>query len=155
MTGSFNTLLIAVDFSAPSREAFRQALNLLAGDAPVMIVLHVIDQDLLELMSSSELGDGQDLLAKLRRRREDDLRQFTELAGGGFEIQGVVSVGIPFLEIIRKAQDFAVDAIVMGKVGAGNRFDKLLFGSTAERVLRGSVRPVIVFPSPASPAQPE
>ena len=67
------------------------------------------------------------------------------------EVDIIVSEGPPFLQIIQKAQEFLADAIVMGRVGGGGRMEKLLFGSTAEKVLRASSRPVIVLPieSPA------
>ena len=36
---------------------------------------------------------------------------------------------------------------VMGKYGARGSIEKLLFGTTAERVIRGSTRPVITLPA--------
>jgi nucleotide-binding universal stress UspA family protein len=50
------------------------------------------------------------------------------------------------VEILRKAEDFQVDAILMGKHGVRGHIEKLLFGTTAERVIRGTSRAVIVIP---------
>jgi nucleotide-binding universal stress UspA family protein len=66
-------------------------------------------------------------------------------------VDTLISEGLPFLEILRKADDFAVDAIVLGKIGTRGPVEKLLFGSTAEKVLRGSRRPVIVLPTTSPP----
>ncbi len=149
MNSSFNSLLVPVDFSDPSREAFRRAQNLLDRDDPTMIVLHVIDQAVIDLLTASELVDEEELTSSLRARRERELQEFIDLESADIDLKGIVSIGHPFLEIIRKADDFAVDAIVMGKAGSGSGVERLLFGSTAERVLRGSMRPVLVFPSSA------
>ena len=59
----------------------------------------------------------------------------------------IICEGRPFMEILQKADDFAVDAIVMSKVGRRGKVEELLFGSTAEKVLRGSTKPVLVLPS--------
>jgi len=147
---SFNSLLVPVDFSDASENAFLQSQRLVGGDEPSIIALHVIDAALVELMSANGLGDPDELISRLRQGSEERLHSFAKAKDANIQITRVVSVGIPFLEIIRKSEDFAVDAIVMGKVGTGGRFEKLLFGSTAERVLRGTMRPVIVYPKPAT-----
>lgn len=143
----FNTLLAPTDFSDASQNAFRWALQAIDGDDSVVIVLHVIDKALVDLVASHEFGDPEEVAARLRARAEEQLAEYKEAASVGIEVDTMVVEGAPFLEIIRKADDFAVDAIVMGKVGAQGGFEKLLFGSTAEKVLRGSQRPVIVLPS--------
>ena len=148
--GYFNSLLVPVDFSEASGETFKQAVNLSGGDEPSVIVLHIIEEALIDLMSDNELGDRDELISTLRDRTEKQLAEFATTDQSVVQVTRIVSVGRPFLEIIRKSEDFDVDAIVMGKVGTGDQFEKLLFGSTAERVLRGSKRPVFVFPRPAN-----
>ena len=143
----FNNLLVPVDFSEASREAFVLSESLVGGEEPGLIVLHVVDEALLELMVVNEMGHREELASRLRSQAERRLAGFTQPDNPSLQIDRVVSIGNPFLEILRKSNDFDVDAIVMGKVGTGNRFEKLLFGTTAERVLRGSSRPVLVYPS--------
>ncbi|MCA9133723.1 MAG: universal stress protein [Planctomycetales bacterium] len=145
---AFNTLLIPIDFSDTSREAFLQAEALLAGEEPSLIALHVIDTGLVDLLQASGVEDVEQQVATLRKNLEQKLTEFTALERSDVVISRVICVGTPFLEILHKATDFAVDAIVMGKVGNGDRFEQLLFGSTAEHVLRASACPVIVFPRP-------
>ena len=141
-----NELLVPTDFSETSREAFAQALTFASGDGPVVIVLHVIDPALAEFAESQGLGARDEVLAKMRASAERELETFAAPAGSTVEVERVVSEGIPFYEIVRKADDFAVDAVVMGKAGARDHAETLLFGSTAERVIRGCRRPVIVLP---------
>lgn len=142
----FNSLLVPVDFSPASQAAFQNALRLASGEKPVLIVLHVIDPTLVDFAVDHGWGSRADVTGQMRRRAEQEWDRYREQAKDGIEIDVLISEGAPFLEILRKSEDFAVDAIVIGKVGARGAVEKLLFGSTAEKVLRGSRRPVIVIP---------
>lgn len=143
----FNSLLVPHDFSEPAQRVLLLAHQLVDGDDPSIILMHVIDEELVTMMVSNGFGDRDEIIAKLREQAERELDRCLSNDFGRVEVKRVASVGVPFLEIIRKAKDFAVDAIVMGRSGAGQQVGHLLFGSTAEHVLRGSTRPVIVLPN--------
>lgn len=145
----FNTLLVPTDFSEASEQAFTHALDIVQGEDSLVIVLHVIDQSIVDAIVQYEADSHEDVTLKLREKAQDQLKKLSSAVSSGQQVDSIVSVGIPFLEIIRKSEDFAVDAIVMGKVGACGPFEKLLFGSTAEKVIRGSRRPIIVLPGPS------
>ncbi len=142
----FESLLVPVDFSPVSEAAFNRALALAGGDRPVLILLHVLDPSLVEFAAAHGWGSKDEIAQQMRERAERELQNYKEGAGSRAEIDVIVSAGVPFLEILHKAEDFAVDAIVIGKIGTRGAIEKLLFGSTAEKVLRGSRRPVIVLP---------
>jgi nucleotide-binding universal stress UspA family protein len=142
----FNSLLVPTDFSDASRAAFDWALRCTDGDESVIIVLHVLDESLIEMIASHEFAPRDEVARRMRSHAEEQLAEYKKSAYEGVEIDAIVAGGLPFLEIIRKADDFAVDAIVMGRVGTRRHFEKLLFGSTAEKVLRGAGRPVVVLP---------
>jgi nucleotide-binding universal stress UspA family protein len=55
-------------------------------------------------------------------------------------------VGSPFVEILKIARDLDLPMIVMGVKGRSTPPEEILFGSTAERVLRGSRVPVLCVP---------
>ncbi|MCA9160501.1 MAG: universal stress protein [Planctomycetales bacterium] len=143
----FNSLLVPHDFSEPAQRVLQWAQQLIDGEEPSIILMHVIDEELVTMMVSNGFGDRDEIIAKLREQAERELDQCVSADLGKVEVKRFASVGVPFLEIIRKAKDFAVDAIVMGRAGAGQQVGHLLFGSTAEHVLRGSTRPVIVLPN--------
>ncbi len=145
-------ILVPVDFSAASNLAFDQALALANGDQSVLILLHVIDPSLVDFAASHGWGTKGEVVKQMRQQAEAQLESLKRQANGRCEIDAIVSEGVPFLDILRKADDFAVDAIVIGKVGSRGAIEKLLFGSTAEKVLRGSRRPVIVLPTEESEA---
>jgi nucleotide-binding universal stress UspA family protein len=143
----FNTLLVPVDFSDNSKAAFDRAIGVVSGDNPVVILLHVIDPSLPEFADALGLGSHEDVTQRMRARAEGLLREYADECPAGIEVDPIISEGRPFLEILQKADDFAVDAIVMSKIGRRGKVEELLFGSTAEKVLRGSTRPVLILPS--------
>ena len=61
--------------------------------------------------------------------------------------QIVFREGEPFVEIIRRARKDSVDLIVMGTHGRTG-LDHVLFGSTAEKVVRKSPCPVLTVRLP-------
>ncbi len=142
----FNSVLVPTDFSDASRFAFQWALSAVDHKQSVIIVLHVVDEATVETVTALQLATREEVVAKLRQRAEEQLLDYKRAAVPEIEVDTIVSEGLPFLDIIRKAEDFAVDGIVMGKVGRRGPVEKLLFGSTVEKVLRGARRPVIVLP---------
>ena len=142
----FNSLLVPTDFSDASHDAFDWALRCVDGNESAIIVLHVLDEALIETIAAYQFAPRDEVAKRMRKHVEEQLAEYKESARDQVEIDTIVAEGLPFLEIIRKADDFAVDAIVMGRVGTRGHFEKLLFGSTAEKVLRGARRPVIVLP---------
>ncbi|MBC8351210.1 MAG: universal stress protein [Planctomycetes bacterium] len=143
----FNTLLVPIDFSHNSKTAFAQAIGLVSGDSPVVILLHVIDSSLPEFAEAHDLGPHEQIVHRMRERAERLLTEYTDACPAEIEVDTLICEGRPFMEILQKADDFAVDAIVMSKIGRRGRVEELLFGSTAEKVLRGSDKPVLVLPS--------
>jgi glycine betaine transporter len=141
-----NTLLVPLDFSQISAGVFDAALELARGDDAALILLHVIDPTLVDFAAGLEVEPREKIVATMRARAEDELLALKRRAGDRVEVQTIVSEGIPFVEILRKAEDFQVDAILMGKHGMRGHIEKLLFGTTAERVIRGTLRAVIVVP---------
>ena len=142
----FGTLLVPTDFSAASETALAQALSLNGGKKPVVILLHVIDPSLVNFAATHNFGSAAEVTQRMRLQAQQDLKALKERFQDRADIDTIACEGTPFVEILRKAEDFAVDAIVIAKVGARGAAEKLLFGSTAEKVVRGSRRPVVVLP---------
>lgn len=142
----FNTLLVPVDFSPASRAAYAHALELVTGEKPFIVLLHVLDPALADFADAHGLGSTKDVLQSMRKRAEGKLEDFKQEAKDNVDVESIISEGVPFLEILKKADEFQVHAIVMGKLGTRGKIEELLFGSTAERVIRGSATPVIVLP---------
>jgi nucleotide-binding universal stress UspA family protein len=142
----WSNLLVPVDLSPISEEVVRQAVALAVGEQPVVILLHVVDSSLVEFATVHELGSREEIIERMKQRAYAELKKLQTLGGERVEVDILVSEGTPFVQIIQKAQEFLCDAIVMGKVGGRGLLEKLLFGSTAEKVLRASPCPVVVLP---------
>jgi glycine betaine transporter len=141
-----NNLLVPLDFSPISEGVFNAALELARGDDAALILLHAIDPALVDFAAALGLESREKIVEMMRARAESELAALKDRATTKVEVQTIVSEGIPFIEILRKAEDFQVDAILMGKYGTRGHIEKLLFGTTAERVTRGTLRAVIVIP---------
>jgi nucleotide-binding universal stress UspA family protein len=141
-----NTVLVPVDFSRASFRTVKAAAQCAEGKDPLVILLHVLDRGHIEYMSSHGLVRRQ---TAIKRLREAAQKQLAKLANGwewDARVETVIAQGLPFFEILKKAEDFQVDCIVMGKLGARGEWDKYLFGSTAEKVVRSARCPVLVVP---------
>lgn len=139
-------ILVPVDFSPASINAVRVAIGIAEPDGDVTL-LHVIDTEFVEDSVAAGMGSSDDITAKLRAQAESSFDAALEnLQAGGVDIERMVVVGSPFVEILKIARDLDLPMIVMGTRGRSTPPEELLFGSTAEKVLRGTRVPVLCVP---------
>jgi nucleotide-binding universal stress UspA family protein len=138
------SILCPIDFSDASAGALRYAAAIAAHFATRLIVLSVEDPLLTEAL---------DLDSGITWSPEDCRREMEHFAAKTFGAESPtlaileyeVAVGKPAAEILRVARERSCDLIVISTHGlTGMR--KLFFGSTTERVLRETTRPVLVTP---------
>lgn len=136
-------LLVAVDFSAGSRRALDLALALCPRGE--VTALHVVDTEFAARVEAHGVAASADVVTKLRSRASEEFGWLAqERQQRRFDT--MIVEGLPFVEIIKIAKDLEVDMIAMGMHRANFRVDELLFGSTAEKVLRASHCPVLCVP---------
>ena len=139
-------ILVPVDFSACSINAVRAAAGIAAPDGDLTL-LHVIDEHFIKDSVAAGLGTSEDITARMRERAEADFTSLLEgIETGGVEIERMVVIGVPFVEILKITRDLDLPMIVMGMRGRSTPPEEVLFGSTAEKVLRGSRVPVLCVP---------
>ncbi len=146
-------LLVPTDFSDCAAAAFQMAKNLAQRYHAKIILLHVINQRLVEQMASHLQTEPDALVPGYRERAQQQIGEFLQrLQPGSLEVESMVAVGLPFQEIAVVARDLAVDMVVMGGYGRGGRgpIEELFFGSTAEKVVRLLPCPVLCVPLAAS-----
>jgi len=137
-------ILVALDFLPGSRRAFDVALTWRPPNGEIT-VLHVIDTEFATRVHVGGLGSVAESVAKMRARADEEMAWLAQDKGSDAFAPMVVE-GVPFVEILKIARDLEVDLIVMGTHGGATRLDELLFGSTAEKVLRASPCPVLCVP---------
>ena len=139
-------ILVPVDFSPCSVNALRVAAAMAAPEGDITL-LHVVDEHFVEDAVAAGLGTTDDIRSKLREQAEVKFATMMEgLDLGSVDIDRMIVVGTPFSEILKIARDLDLPMIVMGVKGRSTPPEELLFGSTAEKVLRGSRVPVLCVP---------
>jgi universal stress protein A len=139
-------ILVPIDFSPCSLNALRVAIGMAAPDGDLTL-LHVIDEHFVDDAVAAGLGTSDDLRGRLREQAEGSfVNMLEEIDQQGVTIEKMTVVGSPFVEILKIARDLDLPMIVMGVKGRSTPTEEILFGSTAERVLRGSRVPVLCVP---------
>lgn len=139
----FNKILFATDMSEISETAFEYALTLSEEFNAKLIIMHVINQS-IDLYSfyvphisfetiEHEIAIGAEkMMDKFCREKMKSYDNYEKY----------IVTGIPDIEILKKADLEKVDLIVIGTHGRIG-VDHLLFGSTAEKVIKRAVCPVM------------
>jgi nucleotide-binding universal stress UspA family protein len=157
--GLFKKILLPVDFSPCSREAFLIGLRLARNFQSQVLLLHVIDTKSLEALNTLGLAlPSEEKTQKKRLHHQARLLARGLLAlseAKGLKITRLLSEGNPFVEIARMTRTEHVDLVVMGSYG-GQTGDitRIFFGSTAEKVVRTVNCPVLCVPYPYHKLQP-
>src|SRR5215813_9255559 len=140
-------ILVPIDFSPGSLRALDYALAMVDPSGEVYL-LHVIDADFLARMSDEAFCDAETARAQTKRKAEEHLQKITrKFSLVNVRMESMVVVGKPFTEILRIAADLHFSLIVMGIRGRNQGgIEELLFGSTAEKVLRAARIPVVCVP---------
>jgi len=139
-------VLVPVDFSPCSVNALRVAIGMAAPEGDVTL-LHVIDQQFIDDAVAASLGSSDEIRNRLKEQAEGNFASMLEgIDVGQVEIEKMIVVGLPFVEILKIARDLDLPMIIIGVRGRSTPPEELLFGSTAEKVLRGSRVPVLCVP---------
>ena len=141
--GRYNKLLVAVDFSTVSADAFHAAMQLAEELGATLDVVHVVAPQLTGLPLEGGAVYSEDLHAKQLEEATQQLAEFVKReAAGKSGVASRILSGDPAVEINRVAGELGVDLIVMGTHGRTG-LSHLLAGSVAESVLRRAPAPVL------------
>ena len=139
-------ILVPMDFSPCSVNALRVAVGMAAPEGDLTL-LHVIDEEFIDHVVVAGMGSTEDVRARLKEQAESNFNTVLEgLETGKVNIEKMIVIGLPFVEILKIARDLDLPMIVMGIRGQSTSAEELLFGSTAEKVLRGTRVPVLCVP---------
>jgi nucleotide-binding universal stress UspA family protein len=139
-------ILVPMDFSACSVNALRMAVGMAAPEGDLTL-LHVIDEEFVERVVTTGMGSTEDIRNRLKEQAEANFDSVLEgIDPGKVNMERMIVVGIPFVEILKITRDLDLPMIVMGTRGQSTSAEDLLFGSTAEKVLRGTRVPVLCVP---------
>jgi nucleotide-binding universal stress UspA family protein len=143
MTGrrrsQFKSILIGFDGSSQSEKATEIGLSLAHSlDSKVLLFAVARPPEPATMVELSAMLDDarehfEEKFKKVERRAKD-----LEV-----ELETDIAVGHPVEQIVHRAEADRVDLIVLGRRGM-SRFEKMIVGSTSEKVLRYAHCPVMV-----------
>lgn len=161
MIPDIKKILYATDLSDNSAYALRYAMNSSIKHDAGIVILHVFqlitttNRFALELYLDGEIRKKNfnervsETIDRIRKRLkilcDKEFDGDTKYADRVASIE--VCEGFPADEILKKADEFSCDAIVMGTHGKGPITNAFL-GSTSKRVLGRTRKPVLIIPLP-------
>lgn len=140
---TIDRILVPIDFSAYSKEALQYAIPFARKFKAELILLHVVEPAIYP----ADFNFGQvgipSIEDELRGKAVDELNKLVEKETKRRARSSImVRVGKPFIEIITAAKEENIDLIIMATHGHSG-IEQILFGSTAERVVRKAHCPVL------------
>lgn len=130
----FEKVLFPTDFSEVSRHALKNCIpQLFEVGAKELYLVHIVDITAtdIEAIELMKIDEGE-----LNRIAE-------EIRAKGIEVNPIVKIGIPSLEIAEIAQENNVDLVVIPSKGE-NILRQMFLGSTASNLVRATKKPVLV-----------
>jgi nucleotide-binding universal stress UspA family protein len=137
----FQRILLATDFSRASREALPTALDMCKTFNATLVILHVFEYaDCGTWPADTELVELPRLMGEAKTRLQEAQSQ---AARAGVRCEGKIQCGSPTQSIEDFIANQRIDMVIMG-TSALHGFERLLFGSTAEALMRKSSVPVLI-----------
>ena len=123
-------ILVPVDFSAPTDQALAYAITLAQKLQARLTLLHVI---YMPPLAGSDLAMQMGAIEEAAQQAADACLQ--RVRDAGLAAEEIICQGIPWQEIVQKAEDTGADLIIMGTHGRTG-LQHVLLGSVAEKVVR-------------------
>jgi nucleotide-binding universal stress UspA family protein len=143
-------ILLPTDFSGCANYALAYAAAIARAAKATIVCVHVVEP-IIPAVGYTGLAEPMPM-ADISEQLEDSAeRELPQLAQSdqlhGLDVEEVIVHGDPAAEIVRVAEERDVDLIVVsshGRTGLG----RIIFGSTAEAVVRHAACPVLVVKPP-------
>ena len=141
-------ILVPIDFSDYSKNALKYAAQFAKQFNAKIYLIYVVEP----MIYPADFSMGQVAIPStdidLHSRAEEELKKLSkEIIGGSLQVEILIKTGKPFVEIIEAASSNDVDLIIIATHGHTG-VEHLLFGSTAEKVVRKAPCPVLTLREP-------
>ncbi|HUX93479.1 MAG TPA: universal stress protein [Ignavibacteriaceae bacterium] len=142
-------ILVPIDFSDYSKNSLKYAVNFAQQFRAELFLIYVVEP----VIYPPDFSMGQiaiptvDLEMDKRAVEELDKLAKKEIPSE-VKVNTIVKTGKPFIEIIETASDEKIDLIIISTHGHTG-MEHILFGSTAEKVVRKAPCPVLTLREPA------
>lgn len=141
-------ILVPIDFSNYSKNALRYAVNFAKHFKAKMYLVYVVEP----MVYPADFSMGQIAIpaidVDIHKRAEEELKSLAKnFVDPGLEVDTIIKTGKPFVEIYETAKEKNIDLIIIATHGHTG-VEHLLFGSTAEKVVRKAPCPVLTLREP-------
>ena len=140
-------ILVPIDFSDYSKKALHYAIPFARQFNASIYLLYVVEPTIYPAdFSFGQIG-MPNVENELRTKGEQELQELiTNEIKGAVPAQASVKVGLPFVEVVSFAKDENIELIIVATHGHTG-VEHVLFGSTAEKIVRKAPCPVLVVRS--------
>ena len=144
---SIRKILIPIDFSQHSKKALSYAASFAKQFGAMLHIIYVVEP----VIYPSDFAIGQltfpNIENEMREKAELEMENLLKNSTiKGFRLKKIVKDGIPFVEVTAYAQEEKIDLIILATHGHTG-VEHILFGSTAEKIVRKAPCPVLVVRS--------
>jgi len=140
-----NRILVPIDFSIHSKNALKYAIPMAEQFDASLYLVYVVEPTVYP----ADLGFGQVVMPgiedELREKGADELKELIrDEIQGRVKAYSSVRTGKPHREILLEAGEKKINLIVIATHGHTG-VEHMLFGSTAERIVRNATCPVLTI----------
>jgi nucleotide-binding universal stress UspA family protein len=140
----WRTILVPVDFSAPSEEALRYALKLVAASSAELHVCHIIPvPHVLDVLYERGF-EPKESVKRIEQKAHQRINDIVHSADVSLKFYFHCSEGEARDGVLKWAEKLKADLLVMGTHGRQGA-DRFFMGSVAEAVVRRSSCPVLTL----------
>jgi len=139
----FKKILVPLDGSALAERAIDQVEKMAQGSVAEVLLLKVVPSPLRKIPEAGQLEESKVFDESVARAKAYLEKVATRLGAISVKSRILVPSGEPFAEILAAAHKEDVDCIVMSTHG-GTALARALLGSTAEKVVYTTKRPVFL-----------
>jgi len=147
MDSQIKKILVPIDFSDYSKNALRYSEEVARIYNAKLYLVYVIEP----VIYPADFSMGQVALPsmdiEMNTRAKEELDNLAKKELPGLEVKTIIKTGKPFVEIIETASQEDIDLIIIATHGHTG-VEHILFGSTAEKVVRKAPCPVLTLREP-------
>jgi universal stress protein A len=145
---NISRVLVPIDFSDYSKNALKYAVNFVKHFKAQLLLIYVVEP----VIYPPDFSMGQIAIPsvdmEMDKRAIEELNKLADQEiPAEIKVETLVKTGKPFIEIIDTASEKEVDLIIIATHGHTG-MEHILFGSTAEKVVRKAPCPVLTLREP-------
>ncbi len=147
ITKMIKKILAPIDFSDYSKNALKYAAQFAKEFNSELYLVYVVEP----MIYPADFSMGQIAIPSadidLQTRAEEELVNLSKTLDPSIHVETMIKTGKPFVEIIETAKEKDIDLIIIATHGHTG-VEHLLFGSTAEKIVRKAPCPVLTLREP-------